>query len=293
VGEHIPSKIEKLSAGLKLIRPLNCLLAGIAVIIGAFVAGGKGDWYFYLLAFLTAFMISGGGNAINDFFDRKIDKINRPDRPIPSGKIKPAEAVKISKILFLAGFATATLMRNMPCLLLAGFNALMLVAYSARLKRTGLPGNITIGYLVGSTFLFGGIALYPFRQEFLPASLLLLVLLSFFSTVGREIIKSIQDFEGDKRLGLETFPIRYGKRTGAAVASMFVLIAICLSPLPLVCGILRTGYVLFLPMSLFAFITAIGEIVKAQTKKSAAMASNYCKLGMFFGLLSFMAGTIF
>lgn len=291
MGECIPSKTEKLSAGLKLIRPMNCLLAGIAVVIGAFVAGGKADWYFYMLAFLTAFKISGGGNAINDFFDRKIDEINRPDRPIPSGKIKPAEAVKISKIFFLAGLAAAALMRNIPCLLLAGFNSLVLVAYSARIKRAGLLGNIAIGYLVGSTFLFGGIALYPFRSEFLPASLLLLVLLSFFSTVGREIIKSIQDFEGDKRLGLETFPIKYGKRAGAAAASVFVLVAVLLSPLPLAYGVLGTGYVLFLPISLLAFITAVGEIVKSQTKKSAARASNYCKLGMFFGLLSFLAGT--
>lgn len=290
MGEHIPGKFR---AGAELTRPANCALAGLAVLIGALISGGTAGWSVYLLAFLAAFLISGGGNALNDFFDRKIDKINRPDRPIPSGRIKPREALRISEALFLAGLVAAALLRNIPCLLLAGFNTLVLIAYSSNLKRTGLPGNIAIGYLVGSTFLFGGLALYPFRREFLPPSLSLLVLLSFLSTVGREVVKSIQDFEGDRRLGLQTFPIKHGKRAGAAAACAFILAAVCLSPLPLLYGILGAGYAIFLLPSLLSFLAAVGWIAKSQTKSSAGRASSYCKLGMFFGLLAFIAGAFF
>lgn len=268
-------------------RPVNCLLAGLAVLIGGFVSGGS-NLLAYSLAFAAAFLITAGGNAVNDFFDRDIDRVNRPERPIPSGRIRPKDALRVSRALFVAGLALSAAC-NLSCLALAGFNAAVLVAYSAKLKRLGLPGNLTVAYLVGSTFLFGGLAQRS-GAGFLPASVVVLFLLSFLSTTGREIIKSIQDVRGDRKLGLRTFPVVHGRKAAAALASAFIISAVCLSPLPSALGILGPLYAFLFVPSVFVFVAAAVQILRSQTAGSAKKASLYCKLAMFIGLLAFIGG---
>ncbi len=281
MGESIRELIE-------LTRPVNCLLAGLAVLIGGFVSGGS-SLQAYLLSFIAAFLITGGGNAINDFFDRDIDRINKPGRPIPSGRVRLKDVLMVSRLLFVAGMVFAAALRSLPCLLLAGFNAAVLVAYPARLKRSGLPGNLTIAYLVGSTFLFGGLA-QSASGTWSLAPTFILFLLSFLSTAGREIIKSIQDMVGDRRLGLRTFPIVHGKRKAAVTASALIFSAVCLSPLPSALDIFGPLYAILLVPSLFIFTAAAVEILKSQAKISAGRASLYCKIAMFIGLLAFIGG---
>jgi len=195
---------------LELIRPLNCLLAGLAVLIGAIVAGGGELPYVAGVAFAAAALISGAGNAVNDYFDKDIDAVNRPHRPIPSGMLSARTAVTLGSGLFGVGVVLAALI-NLPCLALAALNSAILVIYSAELKRRGLAGNLTIGYLVGSTFLFGGLAV----SEISVVGIL--AIMAVLSTVGRELIKGIEDMRGDRKLGLRTFPLRYGAGKAAVL----------------------------------------------------------------------------
>lgn len=101
---------------LELMRYGNCLMAGFAAVIGTLIAfnilmSGPVSSSFarsfpFLdagLVFLVVFMVSGAGNAINDYFDIKIDSINRPERPIPSGRVKAKEALYFSYLLFTLG----------------------------------------------------------------------------------------------------------------------------------------------------------------------------------------------
>ena len=100
-------------------------------------------------------MITGAGNVVNDYYDREIDAVNRPKRPIPSGRISPKSALNYSLILFAAGCLLAALV-NQLCLLVAAFNSAILFFYARNLKTTPLAGNLCVAYLTGSTFLFGG-----------------------------------------------------------------------------------------------------------------------------------------
>jgi geranylgeranylglycerol-phosphate geranylgeranyltransferase len=262
----------------------------VAVLIGAVVAGGHLDaaWQTFLASFLVAALVAAGGNAINDYADQEIDRINRPDRPIPSGRMTPSRAMITSFTLFAGGIALAVFL-NPYCLFLACLNSLLLVLYAWGLKRRGLVGNLSIGYLVGSTFLFGGLAA---AGPSVPSEVLILALMASLSTVGRELIKAIQDMEGDRRLGFRTFPLSHGTGKAAASAVGSILAAVAVSPLPYALGIFGWYYLVPATASIAAFLAAAWTIARSRDPEAAAGASLACKAGMGLGLIAFMTGVL-
>jgi len=277
----------KLPASLELVRPHNCVLAGVAVLVGMIVAVASRDIPRpqALFAFAVAVLICGGGNAINDYCDRKIDAINRPGRPIPSGRLEASHALVIGRSLFMMGVLLAIPL-GAPCIILAILNSMILAFYAAELKRLGLVGNLTVGYLVGSTFLFGGLAVKKLQAVSILAAMAAL------STVGRELIKDIEDMKGDRKIGLKTFPLHHGPRATAALAIVFIAGAIALSPLPYLLELFGTTYLALVTISVLTLIGAAIIVAQSQKPKAASRASLVCKVGMGIGLLAFLAGAI-
>jgi len=277
----------KLPASLELVRPHNCVLAGVAVLVGMIVAVASRDIPRpqALFAFAVAVLICGGGNAINDYCDRKIDAINRPGRPIPSGRLKASHALVIGRSLFMMGVLLAIPL-GAPCITLAILNSMILAFYAAELKRLGLVGNLTVGYLVGSTFLFGGLAVKKLQAVSILAAMAAL------STVGRELIKDIEDMKGDRKIGLKTFPLSHGTRATAALAIIFIAAAIALSPLPYLLGLFGGVYLALVAVSVLIFIGAAAIVAGSQGPKTAGRASLACKVGMGIGLIAFLVGAI-
>lgn len=276
-----------LKAGIKLVRPSNCIYAGIGVLIGALIGLGGIPPLRIGFAFIAGALICGGGNAINDYYDRNLDKINKPKRPIPSGKIPPSTAQKIAGILFGVGIISAVLTGKIACVLLGGFNSGLLVYYSKSLKQKGLIGNLVIGYLVGSTFLFGSLAVGDIRVVGFMAAM------AGFSTAGRELIKDIEDVYGDKETDSQSFPIKYGKEKAATLAIIFTSIAVFISPIPYLLDILGTLYLGVVFTSLMIFTAGALIIAQSQDPGEAARASFHYKIAMGFGLLAFLAGAFF
>ncbi|KUO40601.1 MAG: hypothetical protein AVW06_02340 [Hadesarchaea archaeon DG-33-1] len=285
----------RLPASLELVRLHNCLLAGVAVLVGMIVAVISRDIPLpqAALAFIVAVIICGGGNAINDYCDRKIDAINRPGRPIPSGRLEPGQALATGRSLFMIGVLLAIPLGT-PCIILAIVNSLVLAFYSARLKHLGLIGNLTIGYLVGSTLLFGGLAVknVPRLQAISLQSVSIFAAMAALSTIGRELIKDIEDMKGDKKIGLKTFPLRHGTRAAAALAIVFIAAAVALSPLPYLLDLFDVVYLAPVILSVLIFIGAAAIVARSQKSKAASRASLACKVGMGFGMLAFLAGAI-
>ncbi len=278
---------------LELTRPLNCLFTGIAVIIGAVVSAASLDilWFTPILAFAAAALIAAGGNAINDYFDREIDRINRPERPIPSGRITAAMALRMAQVVFVLGVVLAFFI-NFYCFLLGALNSAVLALYAWRLKRRGLIGNLAIGYLVGSSFLFGGLSMSAQAVPRIPSELMVLVLMAALSTVGRELIKAVQDMQGDQKIGLRTFPLLHGAGKAAVLAIFFICIAVTLSPLPYLMGVFGWLYLATVVASIAAFVTAAAIIGMSQDTRSAMRSSLACKVGMGLGLLAFLVGVL-
>ena len=151
----------KATGYLRLMRPVNCFMMGVAVIVGAALASPHDlgiSWLNLVYGFITGFALTGASMAINDYYDREIDAVNEPNRPIPSGLIKPREALAFAVILTAIGVSTACL-TNIFCLAVAIFAWLVFVAYTTVGKRSGLPGNFLVSTCVAVPFIYGSAAI--------------------------------------------------------------------------------------------------------------------------------------
>ena len=131
---------------LEIMRPINSFMVGVSIIIGAIITGGKiitDNPMIFLFSFLTGFSLTGAAMAINDYFDREIDKINEPDRPIPSGRISPKNALFFTIILCLIGLVSSWLI-SLSALSIAGFALIIMIIYSTWGKKTGFLGNLMV-----------------------------------------------------------------------------------------------------------------------------------------------------
>ena len=210
---------------IALTRPGNAVLTAIAVIAGAFIASGSDIIDFQMeiaICCVSAMMLVGGGNALNDYNDRESDKENHPNRPIPSGYISAEAALNYSQLLLGGGLVILifTLDNKMP-FVIALMGMLTLVAYESGLKAAGITGNIAVGFMSGAVFLYAGMAVNN------PGPTIWMFGLAFLATISREIIKDIQDLEGDR--DRRTLPSRIGIDYSLNIAILILLIAIGLS----------------------------------------------------------------
>ena len=210
---------------IALTRPGNAVLTAVAVIAGAFIASGSDIVDFQMeiaICCVSAMMLVGGGNALNDYNDRESDKENHPNRPIPSGDISAETALNYSQLLLGCGLVILlfSLDNKMP-FVIALMGMLTLVAYESGLKAAGITGNIAVGFMSGAVFLYAGMAVNN------PGPTLWMFGLAFLATISREIIKDIQDLEGDR--DRRTLPSRIGIDYSLNIAIVILLIAIGLS----------------------------------------------------------------
>ena len=210
---------------LALTRPGNMILTAIAVIAGSFIAAGPEIMDFQIevaICCVCSMILVGGGNALNDYNDRETDKENHPERPIPSGSISADTASIYAQVLLGSGLLILlfALENKMP-FVIALIGILLLTAYENGLKAAGISGNITVGLMSGAVFLFAGMAVND------PGPTLWMFGLAVLATIAREIIKDIQDLEGDR--DRRTLPASIGIENSMRVAILFLLIAIGLS----------------------------------------------------------------
>jgi len=210
---------------LALTRPGNMILTAIAVIAGSFIAAGPEIMDFQIevaICCVCSMILVGGGNALNDYNDRETDKENHPERPIPSGSISADTASIYAQALLGSGLLILlfALENKMP-FVIALIGILLLTAYENGLKAAGISGNITVGLMSGAVFLFAGMAVND------PGPTLWMFGLAVLATITREIIKDIQDLEGDR--DRRTLPASIGIENSMRMAILFLLIAIGLS----------------------------------------------------------------
>jgi len=272
-------------AVFRLARPLNCGMSAVGVLVGGLVAVGParlGDAVVpFALAAGAAASFTAGGNALNDLYDRVTDSVNHPGRPIPSGAVTTRQAGVFAGVAFLVaaglgGFASPW------CFAIVASNALLLYAYESDLKARGAPGNLAVAYLVGSLFLFAGFAVYRGDQGALARSAVL-ASLAFLTTVGREIVKDIEDMAGD--IDRRTLPQRIGRGRAGAVASGAFLAGVGLSAIPWAFAILGLGYALVV-------IAADGMFIYAALYSAArpSRSQRAAKYAMIVALVAFLAG---
>jgi geranylgeranylglycerol-phosphate geranylgeranyltransferase len=271
----------------KIIRPLNSFVAGFAVLLGYLIAAGTIAAEAFILVPIV-FFATAGGNTINDYYDREIDRINRPDRPIPSGSVTAQAALVYSGILFLAAIGLST-RTNTLCFALAVFNSLLLWAYAAWLKKVPLAGNLAVSYLGASIFLFGGAlaGIDGLLQNVPIAGIVVLAMLS------RELLKDAEDVEGDTEGGARTLPVIAGVRTTAMIALVAALGAVVMSYLPLMRW-WGAPYLAAITVADLIIIAGAFRGLRCDTPACirSSSATGLIKLGMFAALLVFIAAAV-
>ncbi|MGC8913482.1 MAG: UbiA family prenyltransferase [Thermoplasmata archaeon] len=272
-------------AYLKIIRLGNCALASTGVIVGAIIAEGIGvfsqtEILQMFFASLVVFFSTAGGNVLNDYTDRDVDRINHPERAIPSGEIKPEHALIYSLVLFALGFFFALISRYWFVLTTILVLAIgLMVAYEFRFKAEGFSGNVIISFLTALVFIFGGAA---FGNPLLTVPF---AVVSFLGSLYREIVKDIEDIAGD--VNRHTLPKKVGIRNAGKIAIASLVAGIGFSILPLFLPDFgfypKIAYALGIGLANIVFIYSATFTFKSPTK-----SQKIAKMGMFIATISFL-----
>ena len=275
---------------LDLIRPVNCAMIGFAVIVGAFVSKPSSiPWLQMVLGFFTGFFVCAYSMSLNDVYDLEVDRVNRPDRPIPSGRISVRQASTLSLTMLVVGLACALISFVPLAVVMAVAYAFLSWLYNAKAKRTGLPGNLIVASSLAIPFIYGGAV----SGGSIGGSLLLMMALTaFFSGVGREVVKSMADVEGDAKREVNSIARTRGLGFASRVGALFFLLAVLTSWVPLVTGLANQVYTygVIIPDVIFAYLAV--TIILHYDPQSAHRVKRVALAGMTVGLLVFIGGAV-
>jgi geranylgeranylglycerol-phosphate geranylgeranyltransferase len=285
--------MERLGGFLRLMRPINCFMVGLAVIVGASLvdlSSMRTAWSNLVYGFITGFTLTAASMAINDYYDRKIDAINEPKRPIPSGLVKPGEALVFALALTMVGLVTAYLTNAAYplCLPTAIVAWVISVGYTTVGKRSGLPGNFLVSLCVSIPFVYGSVAV----ANGLRLNVLLFASIVFLSITGREITKGIVDVQGDRAHNVKTLAVRYGEKTAAADAALFYVSAVALSPAPWLLGIVSFWFIPLVAVTDVGLAMSSLMLVRNFSRENSRRIKNAVLLWFIFGLLAFIVGAV-
>ncbi len=283
-GSHRP-KPHKFISYLRLCRAPNLILVFLSVMVGGFMEGFSPLWR-VLIAGLSASLLAGGGNSWDDSFDLRIDRINQPSRPLPSGDIELMGVLRFASLLFFGGLGLS-LPLGLEAIFLALLSFLLLLFYPLFSRRKGLVGNLVISLLSGFAFLYGGIAVRNPKWALIPA------LFALLYHLGRELLKDIEDREGDRAGGKMTYPIMHGLNASLMLVTLSFGLLICLTFLPFLLNIYHLPYLLTVGLGVDSFLLfLLCYLWKKGEASNWSIVNRLLKLDMLLGLLAICLGRI-
>ena len=250
---------------LEIMRPVNSGMVGLAIIISAVITGGLNiinHVALIVLSFITGFTISGASMTINDYYDREIDAINEPKRPIPSGRISPQGAIIFTVILSIIGLASSFLI-SLWAFTTAVIAWMLMMYYSVWGKKRGLLGNLMVSTCIALPFIYGGLLSGKVLSS------LSFSLIAFLSNTGREIVKGIVDIAGDKTAGVHTVAVDYGANMAANIATLFFLAAVASSAAPVYLHLVSYWYIPFVLITDAGLILSSYHIVMDPSRNTS------------------------
>jgi len=254
----------------------------IGVLTGALIASGL-DAADHLEGILIAsFVVTwfiAGGNALNDYVDRDIDRTAHPERPLPSGRMRPKDALHAGMIAFIVSIAASFLLWDVVPIVIVVVACTLMFSYELFLKQRGFVGNVTIAVLIGMLFLLGGAVVQNIGSVVIIACMAALV------NIGREIAKDIEDMGGDK--GRRTLPMRIGVKNSCIVASLMIMAGVALSVWPIIEGTFGPLYYIIVAADAIFIYSSL--IIFTCTRKTQKL----CKYAMLVALAAFILGAVY
>ena len=283
-----PTSSSRLGPFLTLIRIPNCLMIGLAVLVAETIGLGTlpnlGQAVF---GFLTAFLLLAGTMVFNDIQDVQVDRVNSPNRPIPSGKVTVRQAYGLS-VVFSAFALLSSLVLGILTFLTALVALALMAYYNTHGKKTGLLGNVVVSFNVALPFFFGGLAVNSLRPL-----LFIFFLLAFLANTAREVAKGIADVAGDSSKGIMTIAVTQGPKRAAELAAAFFFVAVLLSFLVPVFD--QRVSMLYYPMVVVAdlgFLYSSYWLIRDPTATTVRKVKSQVLVWMLLGLAGFFVGGI-
>ena len=266
---------------LRLTRVWNLLILALAQYFTAVMLIDRAnvfDLRFFLLAASTG-LIAAGGYIINDYYDIKIDLVNKPERVVIGKGITRRYAILLHSVLSFLGLAIGVFL-NLRIGAINFVSIFLLWWYSNDLKRQPFIGNVVVALLTALSILIVD-ALYRTGNSLI----VIYASFAFFMTLIREIIKDMEDLKGDDTFGCRTLPIVWGIRKTKVliyvIMCLFVITVIVLDKLHVVLPEFYFILFLFLPLLWLMY-----KLIVADTKKDFAQLSVFCKVILLLGVLS-------
>lgn len=288
----------KVAAYVELVRPHNILAVALSTILGYSVAsralGVPPNLVDLLMACSVVTLVAAGGYAINDYFDYKVDLINKPYRPIPSGRVTLGEVLRFSIALGVVGVALSTYF-GVLSLLYVSLNSLLVYTYSAKIKETGFLGNVVVSLEGAATIVYGSLVVYlrtgtaeALLASLVPASI------AFTLLLGREVVKTIEDYYADAERNVRSLPRTIGLKASAVVASVILLAVPPLSILPALSGYYnRFIYIPLTAITLVLVVHSSARMMLSSNKVSTATkVRSELKVAVFTGILALLISSV-
>ncbi len=295
-------------------RPLNVAITGLAILVAAALVEPFDFTFAVAGAMISGMLIAAGANVINDLCDLDIDRINRPQRVLPSERLMPAAALAFTIFLLACGNFFSIFI-NKAALMIAVGSSILLVVYSLRLKRQPLTGNLAVSAATALAFIYGAIAAQAglsraeasdgilgmsslndvvtlasswhrdWRAGIFPAAF------SFLFHFGREVIKDIEDQAGDRAMRARTLPLVYGLGAAQAAATVAFVLLILATLLPFYRGIYNITYLWIVIGGVdLVLVAAIYVLWKNPAPPRMRQLSAVLKADMLIGLAAIYFG---
>lgn len=284
----------------QLIRYKNLLLLAFMQLLFSFViisnkSVSSFDSSKLILLILATVLLAAAGNVINDFFDVNVDKINKPNKVLVGNVISKKNTLLLYYCLIFFGFVSGFILAYICNKLIYSFIfigiSIVLYWYSKSFKKIALLGNFIVSFFIALSIVM--IVIFPsfdfkiFKTfPFLLYSLFAYASFAFSLNFIREIVKDIEDIDGDFSQNMKTLPILIGRKR----VKFFVFY---LSFIPFMFAVFLTSYInqlLFSVYSIIFIVIPLGyfiyQIKETQSKKKLHQLSTLLKLIMFFGILS-------
>jgi len=283
-----PASSARIAPFLTLVRIPNCLMIGLAVLVAETIGlGSLPSLIEAIFGFLTAFLLLAGTMVFNDIRDVPVDRVNSPDRPIPSGRVTIRQAY-IMSIVFSSLALISSLVLGIPTFLTALAALVLMAYYNTRGKMTGLLGNVVVSFNVALPFFFGGLAVNSLRPL-----LFIFFLLAFLANTAREVAKGIADVAGDRSKGILTIAVTQGPKRAAELAATFFIVAVLLSFLaPVFDEKVSLFYYPGVVIADLGFLYSSYRLIRDPIPATVRKVKTQILLWMFLGLVGFFMGGI-
>lgn len=275
--------MKKIKGLFRLMRFELPFSAGVCVVMGQLLAlESFASITEISFGFFSVFFISAAILVSNDYFDVETDKVNSPDRPIPSNLVSKTEALLFSIFLFLLGLTLSYLI-NFTTFIFAIILIAIGLLYNRKFKKYGIFGNLLVSFSVGMTFIYGGLSVgLPFE-----IAVLFFGIIAALVDLGEEIAADAMDVKGDLLIDSNSIAIKYGRTTALRISSIIFSFVIILTIVPFVFNWFTLEYIIPIAIMDFAIGYSTIRLLKSKNEEGRKYI-RWVYLGATAGILVFI-----